>query len=111
MTEMEEPEHEEVAQLITDAARCAANQPWALTPEQVRGQSPSRTSWWRWRRPGLHGGIIGLAAAVLVAVAVAVVLVTGSSPPSSAQVRQKIAAAEALSFRAGTIRADQTTTQ
>jgi hypothetical protein len=45
---------------------------------------------------------------VLVAVALSVVLVTGSSAPSSAQVLQKIAAASALSSRAGTIRIDQT---
>lgn len=83
----------------------------ALTPDQVTGQSPSRMSRPRWRRPGLRTGVVSLAAAVVVAVAVSVVLVTGSSPPSSAQVRQKIAAASALSFKAGTILDEQTTRQ
>lgn len=111
MTETEDPGHDEVAQRIADVVRWAASQPLVLTPEQVRAQPLSTTSRRRWRPPRLRTGMIGLAAAVLVVVTVSVILVTGNSPPSAAQVRQKIAAAEALSARAGTIRIDWTLRQ
>jgi len=50
-------------------------------------------------------------AAALVLIAVPLVLVTASSSLSSAQIRQKIAEASALSSKAGTIRIDGFTTQ
>jgi hypothetical protein len=80
----------------------------ALKPEQARSRAISEAPQRRWRRPGLRTRLISLAAAVVVAVAVSAVLVTGSSPPSSAQARQKIAAASTLSFKAGTIYISET---
>ena len=38
MTETKELGHDEVAELIAEAGRWAANRPWALTPGQIRGQ-------------------------------------------------------------------------
>jgi hypothetical protein len=111
MTESEELGHNEVAEHIAGAARWAASQPWALTPGQVRGQPHSVTSQRRWRPPSLRVGVVSFAAAALVVVAVSVVLVTASSSLSSAQIRQKIAEASALSSKAGTIRIDEVITQ
>ena len=111
MTETEELGHDEVAELIAGAGRWAASQPWALTPSQVRGQPHAVTSRRRWRPARLRVGVLSLVAAALVVVAVSVVLVTASSSLSSAQIRQKIAQASALSSKAGTIRIDQVITQ
>ena len=65
----------------------------------------------RWRHRRLRPGVVSLVAAVLVVVAVSVALVTAGSSLSSAQVRQKIAQASALSLKAGTVRVDQVITQ
>ena len=66
---------------------------WQVSAEVASAELPSR--------------VVTLAAAALVVVAVSVALVTASSSLSSAQIRQKIAQASALSSKAGTIRIDE----
>jgi len=56
-------------------------------------------------------GVVSLVAVALVVIALSLGLVTASSSPSSAQIRQRIAEASALSSTAGTIRIDQVITQ
>ncbi len=89
MTETEELGHDEVAELIADAGRWAASQPWALTPAQVRWQPHTGTSRRRWHPPSFRVGVVTLAAAALVVVAVSVVLVTAGSSLSSAQIERR----------------------
>ena len=96
-----------MAELIADAGRWAANQPWALTPGKVREQPHAVTSRRRRRPPRLRVGVLSLVATALVVVAVSLVLVTASSSLSSAQIRHMIAQASALGSKAGTIRIDQ----
>ena len=100
-----------MAELIADAGRWAANQPWALTPGKVREQPHAVTSRRRRRPPRLRVGVLSLVATALVVVAVSLVLVTASSSLSSAQIRHMIAQASALGSKAGTIRIDQVVMQ
>jgi hypothetical protein len=68
MTETEELGNDDVAELLAAAARWAENQPWALTPGQVRGQRRHVTSRRRRRPPILRGKVISLVAAALVVI-------------------------------------------